>query len=158
MKHWVYYTWSIEYTTYEALGEQWDRFYNSGSYFADSPIILMGLSAKNDAQSSYKFFSLRALLYNIVWSRTLISAWILWSLIIVLRVSQRQSWSTHHSSLFESDQCAPTVVTEKTTSSLPVQKEFATVHTTIMSLIKLVERKTHQLPGKGRQHSITLGF
>ncbi len=34
MKHWIYYISSIEYTTYEALKEQWDWFCKSDSYFA----------------------------------------------------------------------------------------------------------------------------
>ena len=55
------YKWSTGYTTYEALnilhealGGQWGRFYNSGSYFADSPIILMGLSAKNKKRHRFR--------------------------------------------------------------------------------------------------------
>ncbi len=49
-----YYKWSTGYTTYEALRGQWSRFYNSGSYFADSPIILMGLSAKNKKRHRFR--------------------------------------------------------------------------------------------------------
>ncbi len=34
MKHWIDYIRSTEYTTYQALKEQWDWFCKSDSYFA----------------------------------------------------------------------------------------------------------------------------
>ncbi len=60
--HWIYYIWSTGYTTYKALNilhmkhwrGQWGRFYNSGSYFADSPLILMRLSAKNKKRHRFR--------------------------------------------------------------------------------------------------------